>query len=130
MRGAHAAQGLQQRRLGWSLGQARQGLLEGGPGWPRDVPVAAIAGRIPCGQGRLVARLARPNDGVVALRETALAGAQRLTVATNHFGLLSARSVAWATLGFLAGGRLPPCRGSAPMLDSGLHDGTDRGGDP
>jgi len=130
MRGARAAHGLEKRHLAWSLGRSREGLLEGAPGWPRDVPVAVIAGRIACGQGRLVARLPRPNDGVVALRDTALAGAQRLTVATNHLGLLTAPSVAWATAGFLATGRLPPCRGTTPMLDSDRHDRTDRGDDP
>ncbi len=109
MRGAFAAERLQRRGLGWSLGRARErGILGDAPAWSSDVPVAALAGTVACGQGLVTGPLPRPNDGVVPLRDTRLAGAQRATVATNHVGLLADREAAWGVIGFLRSGHLPP----------------------
>lgn len=111
MWGAHGAHAMERLRAGWSMGAAReQGLLGGVPRWPRDVPVAMIAGLVPCGPGLLTGRLPRPNDGTVTLRETMLPGAVRLNLPLNHFSLLVARSAAEAVIAFLRGGRLPPSR--------------------
>ncbi len=110
MRGALAAERLEHRGLGWSLGRARErGIFGDAPAWPSDVPVAALAGTVACGQGLVTGPLPRPNDGVVPVRDTALPGAQRATVATNHVGLLADRRAAWRVIGFLRSGRLPPC---------------------
>lgn len=102
MRGCAAARGMARWHLGWTLGAAREhGLDSGAPAWPRDVPVAVIAGTRACGPGRLVARLRRPHDGTVALRETFVRGASRANVPTTHLGLLASRRAAAATAAFL-----------------------------
>lgn len=111
VRGASAAHAMERRGLAWMLGAAREQGLDGDtPAWPRDVPAAAIAGTLACSPGRAVGRLPYPNDGTVALRETAVAGAARLTLHVGHLGLLVSRRAADATVAFLRSGRLPPCR--------------------
>jgi len=121
MRGAAAARGLARLRLGWTLGAARGEGLDGRvPAWPREVPVAVIAGIRACGPGMLAGGLRRPHDGTVTVRETALAGARRCTLPLTHLGLLGSPRAAAATAAFLAGGRLPPCRargGNARLND-------------
>jgi len=109
MRGSRGARGLEQWRLGWTLGAAReQGLLGGVPDWARDVPVAVIAGTRPCGPGRIAGRLPWPHDGTVALRETRVAGAAaRRTLRVTHFGLVLSRRVAESVVTFLHDGRAP-----------------------
>ncbi len=103
LQGAAAAVAMQARGWGRLLGAARtDGLLGGAPPWPREIPTAVIAGALACGPGQLFARLRRPHDGTVALRETAAPGATRITLRTTHFGLLTSRRVAQAVIGFLA----------------------------
>lgn len=102
MRGSATARGMMQWRLGWTLGAAREHGLDGGaPAWPRDVPVATVAGTLGCGPGRLLTRLAAPHDGTVALRETFVPGAGRTTVRATHLGLLTSRRAAAATAAYL-----------------------------
>lgn len=102
VRGSAAARGMARWRLGWTLGAAREHGLDGGaPAWPHDVPVATVAGTLGCGPGRLLARLAVPHDGTVALRETFVPGAARATVRATHLGLLTSRRAAAATAAFL-----------------------------
>ncbi len=77
---------------------------------PRTRPfareVGVIAGTAPYGLGRLVARLPAPNDGVVLVEETRLAGARdHIELPVNHFGLLFSRAVADQAAGFLDSGR-------------------------
>lgn len=106
--GSRAAHGLAATRLGRRLlGRSLADLNAGVPqvwGWPpRDTGV--IAGRLPIGLGRLVARLPAPHDGTVAADETALAAArERLLLPVTHFGLLLSAVVARQTAAFLRAG--------------------------
>jgi len=71
---------------------------------PRDIGI--IAGDSPYGLGRLVARLDGPNDGIVLVEETRLAGAtDRIVLSAQHAGLLYSRAAARQTAAFLAHGR-------------------------
>ena len=101
------------RRLsGWSflrplLGRSVQrGLLGGAPVWGRECPLGVIAGDLSFGAGRLLGPLPRPNDGTVAVAETAIDGAidQRVLSAT-HLGLLWSRATAALVERFLRTGR-------------------------
>ena len=68
--------------------------------------VGVIAGTAPYGLGRLVARLPEPNDGVVLVEETRLAGARdHIELPVNHSGMLFSRVVADQTAAFLENGR-------------------------
>jgi len=84
--------------------------------WPRAWSgareVGVIAGRAAFGLGRLVARLDTPNDGVVAVEETRLAGARdEIVLEVQHAGMLFSRAVAAQTAAFLEHGRfLRPAR--------------------
>jgi hypothetical protein len=76
------------------------------PAVPPGRAVAVIAGDRPWGLGQLVARLPRPNDGVVSVAETRLPGiADHLTLPVTHAGLLFSREVARQAGAFLTGGR-------------------------
>lgn len=102
MRGAAAARGMARWHLGWTLGAARRHGLDGRvPAWPREVPVAVIAGTRACGAGRMLTRLPSPHDGTVALRETFVPGAARSTVWTTHLGLVVSPRAAAATAAYL-----------------------------
>ncbi len=71
-----------------------------------DRPLGVIAGTRSMGLGRFFAQFDEPNDGTVALRETAIAGAaDRLTLPVSHFGMLVSRAVAHQTALFLRDGR-------------------------
>lgn len=70
-----------------------------------DRPLGVIAGTRSMGLGRFFAQFDEPNDGTVALRETAIAGAaDRLTLPVSHFGMLVSRAVAHQTALFLRDG--------------------------
>lgn len=109
IQGSRAAESLAR----WSIGRSVLGraIAEGvlaqpfwSAGGSREIGV--IAGRAGIGLGRLVARLDGPNDGVVRVEETRLAGARdHLVVGANHAGLLFARDVAAQTAVFLQQGR-------------------------
>lgn len=96
------------RALGW-------GLLHPAPVGDPGVPVLSIAGDRPsaCSPGRWLlrgARLPRPNDGVVAVRETRPPWPHSARVfPVSHIGLLVSAAVAAEVAGFLAdpGGRPP-----------------------
>lgn len=95
MRGAAAASAMESWGLGRLLGRARERALHGGaPAWPREIPVAVVAGVTACGPLRLLLRLSRPHDGTVTVRETAVPGAQRFRLRVTHLGLLFSRAVA------------------------------------
>jgi pimeloyl-ACP methyl ester carboxylesterase len=74
--------------------------------WPHaGRPLGVIAGTRSLGLGRFFAQFDQPNDGTVALRETAIAGAaDRLTLPVSHFGMLVSRQVARQTALFLRDG--------------------------
>lgn len=102
------------RRLvrGWwgraLAGKSLMDLVAGRPqSWPppsRDIGV--IAGTVNIGLGRLLVRWHEPSDGAVAVNETWLPQAtDRLSVRTNHFGLLLSAAAARAACRFLRHGR-------------------------
>ena len=71
-----------------------------------DRPLGVIAGTRSLGLGRFFAQFDEQNDGTVAVRETAIAGAaDRLTLPVSHFGMLVSRLVAHQTALFLRNGR-------------------------
>lgn len=74
---------------------------------PDTVPAAwgNVAGTKGVGVGRLLGALAAPNDGMVALAETALAGSLPLQVPCSHTGLLLDAEVAAQTGYFLRYGQ-------------------------
>jgi hypothetical protein len=70
-----------------------------------------IAGNRSVGLGRLVARLTEPNDGTVAVAETAVPGAHaRLVLPVAHFAMLLAPVVARQVARFLRTGAFEPAR--------------------
>lgn len=105
--GSTAGRGVIERRLTPILGAAAGPLEEGGFSWPRDVPVAVIAGVNRCGPGYLFRRLPRPNDGTVTVAETRIRGVTPRLLDVNHVGLLTAREVARETAIYLRDGSLP-----------------------
>ena len=111
--GSHAAQSLARVRLGrWSVGRSLLGrcigeLLARAPTqWPlpaRDLGV--IAGELSAGLGRVFPGMPRPNDGTVAVSESALPGCPFLLLPVSHLGLVLSARVAQATASFLRSGR-------------------------
>jgi pimeloyl-ACP methyl ester carboxylesterase len=78
------------RIVGRSIGE-----LCGLPAWNGERPLGIVAGRMPIGFGALITRLPKPHDGVVAVEETRLAGADdHIVVGASHLALLWAQ-VAW-----------------------------------
>lgn len=106
--GNRAAQTLARARFGRAvLGRAVAELNAGVPqlwNWPaREIGV--IAGSRSIGLGRLVTRLPVPNDGSVAVEETAVSGAHaQLVLPVAHFALLLAPAVASQIARFLRTG--------------------------
>jgi pimeloyl-ACP methyl ester carboxylesterase len=75
------------------------------PSIPNGVELGVIAGDIPFGLGRLVARLPKPNDGVALVEETRVPGAKdSIVLRINHTGMLVSPAVARATCAFLRNG--------------------------
>ena len=77
--------------------------------WARDVTrtreIGVIAGNVPVGLGRIVTGFGEPNDGTVALSETRMSGAKdRIEMAVNHIGLVTANSVVAQIDAFLQNG--------------------------
>jgi pimeloyl-ACP methyl ester carboxylesterase len=68
--------------------------------------VGSIAGRIPLGVGRLLGPFPEPNDGTVAVAETAIAGlTDHVVLPVSHVALLWSAAVAAQTEHFLLHGR-------------------------
>lgn len=75
------------------------------PSIPNGVELGAIAGNVPFGLGRLVARLPKPNDGVTRVDETRVPGAKdSIVLRINHTGMLVSPAVARAACAFLRNG--------------------------
>lgn len=93
------------RRL---IGRSLADLNTGAPqawDWPAR-EIGAIAGNLPLGLGRIVSRLAGPNDGTVLVEEAMPAGLRdRLVLHVTHAGLLLMPVVARQVAAFLASGR-------------------------
>lgn len=84
--------------------------------WGRQVcarrDVGIIAGTVPLGMGKLVARFDEPNDGTVALSETYLDGARdHLIIQVNHSGMLVSHEVVDQAAAFLKHGEFLRDRG-------------------
>lgn len=89
---------------GRSIAQVVAGIPEQWPLPPRDFGV--IAGSMSLGLGRLVTRMPKPNDGVVALTETLLPGAtDHIVFHVSHTALVASRRVADQVCRFLKNGR-------------------------
>lgn len=107
--GSHAAARLGSRRFGPALlGRSLREWMSSRPAaWSgrRELGVIAGSGRI--GIGRFVAPdLARPNDGVVAVEETRVAGAaDHIVLPVSHTAMLASRRVAGEAAHFLRHGR-------------------------
>jgi pimeloyl-ACP methyl ester carboxylesterase len=89
--------------LGRSIGE----WLRQTPATPASVPlIGVVAGTRSVGLGQLVAPdLPKPNDGVVAVEETTLAGmTSRVTLKVAHSGMLVSRVVARQCCAFLRHG--------------------------
>jgi pimeloyl-ACP methyl ester carboxylesterase len=105
------------RRLGqWSLGRWLLGraavdelLVERARRWESERELGIIAGTVSLGFGRLLLTFKEPNDGTVAVSETALAGAKsRLCLPVTHTGLLLSAQVAREAGNFFEHGRFGP----------------------
>ena len=102
-----AAHGL--RRFAWGndvIGRTIQDWLQQPrPPVPKGVELGVIAGDVSHGLGRLFVTLPEPNDGVVLLRETRVAGAaDSIVVHTSHSAMLISAEVAQAACTFLKHG--------------------------
>jgi pimeloyl-ACP methyl ester carboxylesterase len=90
------------------IGRSLRALLARG-GFKAAVPgreVGIIAGRLPVGLGRVFGRFAGPNDGMVAVAETRLAGAaDHIVLPVAHTSLLWSAAVAHQVEHFLHTGR-------------------------
>jgi len=99
VKGAQAAQGLSRHPWGRKLlGEAEVNLSQSFDHAPKGWPTTVIAGTRSVGLGRLFSSLPVPNDGTIALRETALTGARSIQVHASHSGLLMSPQVAKHTL--------------------------------
>lgn len=107
--GNRPAQAMLRSRIGSKMmGSSVAELVAGVPqqwGWPaRETGI--IAGSRSLGLGRLVAPLATPNDGTVAVEETAVPGPYvRLVLPVAHFAMLLSPGVARQVGEFLRNGR-------------------------
>lgn len=71
-----------------------------------QVEVGVIAGTRRIGLGRLFTKLPGPNDGVVCVEETRIAGlADHIVLRVSHTGMLFAREAAEQTVRFLRTGK-------------------------
>jgi len=87
------------------LGRSMALLLRGAAPDGR-VQVGVIAGTVPRGAGRVIARLPAPHDGTVSVAETRASGlADHVEVPASHVGLLLSREAAAQAIHFLRSGR-------------------------
>ncbi|KZC41093.1 hypothetical protein RHOFW510R12_00510 [Rhodanobacter sp. FW510-R12] len=108
LRGSASARRLATFRAGRALLDASADLLGAGLDYPR-VParIAMIAGERPHAVGRLVRTLDGPNDGTVAVAETAWPGlTEHIRLPVTHQGLLADRRVLAHVQAYLATGSL------------------------
>ncbi len=104
--GCEAGRRLGGARIGrWMMGASRPLWETRAAAWARPEPLGVIAGTRALGLGRLLGRLPRPNDGVVALSETSVRGMrEQATVPLGHSELIFSRAVADLAARFLGHG--------------------------
>lgn len=110
-RGCLSGRRLERHALGrWFLGQSDRLWREGCEArWSRPEPLGVVAGTVPLGLGRLFGRLPGPNDGVVTVEETTVAGmSERIDLPVGHSQMLFSSRVASQVEGFLRDGRFAP----------------------
>lgn len=106
--GSLAGRNLGRTRAGrWMLGKTLP--IWNAPGPPRvpdGMEVGVVAGNLPIGLGRLVARLPRPNDGAVSVAETRLEGAaDAIVLPVTHTAMIFSGRVARQVCAFLRNGK-------------------------
>lgn len=106
-RGNFAGRRLARHAAGrWMLGESAPLWSERDMRWARAEPLGVIAGTRPIGLGRLLGRLAGPNDGVVTVEETTIEGlSERITLPVGHSQMLISAQVAAQVTAFLADGK-------------------------
>ena len=111
-RGNSAGRRLARHAAGrWLLGESGPLWRERDARWTRAERLGVIAGTRPIGLGLLLGRLAGPNDGVVTVEETTVAGmSERTMLPVGHSQMLISARVAENVALFLAEGRFcaPP----------------------
>lgn len=106
--GSHVARRFSRNTWGrWLCGLSLDAALLGdGPRWAGGRDLGVIAGTTPIGVGRIIPGLPTPNDGMVAVAETAVAEQiDNITVPVTHAGLVFSAAVARQVAHFLATGR-------------------------
>jgi len=91
----------------WLLGESEKLWHEGHAArWTRPEQLGVIAGTTPFGLGRMIGRLPGPNDGVVCVEETAVAGmSDRAVLPVSHSAMLISARVASQAAAFLCDGK-------------------------
>jgi pimeloyl-ACP methyl ester carboxylesterase len=106
--GSQAGRSFGRTRLGrWMLGKTLPiWNSPPAPSIPKSVEIGVLAGNLPIGLGRLVARLPRPNDGAVSLGETRLeAAADSIVLPVSHTAMIFSGRVARQVCAFLKHGK-------------------------
>lgn len=74
--------------------------------FPSSAEIGVLAGRRSFGLGRIISGLPRPNDGVVSVEETRLAGSRdAITLPVSHSEMLISKSCAIQIVSFLSDGQ-------------------------
>lgn len=112
-RGCLAGRRLARHSFGrWFLGESR--VLWGeerSARWERPEPLGVVAGTVALGLGRLFGALPGPNDGVVTVEETTVAGMrERVALPLGHSQLLFSSRVGALVESFLKEGHFAPSR--------------------
>jgi len=110
VQGSRTAQSLIERGVGpWTLGRSAGLLQTGCPPWQGRAQVGMVAGNLPRGLGRLLARLDGPSDGTVTIAETRLPGlTDHCIVNASHSGLVLSADAVRQSVHFLQHGRFAP----------------------
>lgn len=108
VRGSRVASAMMQHS--WSarlLGKSGPGVLGAAhtPAWTFYPSLGVLTGTQALGAGRIMTHLEGPNDGTVAVAETAIEGAaDSVTVEAGHMSMLASRAVARQVVYFLRNG--------------------------
>ncbi|MHB8623590.1 MAG: esterase/lipase family protein [Sulfuricaulis sp.] len=96
----------------WAMGKSVADLLRGlANGWtPPMGEMGTISGSRSLGMGRMLyCRLAQPNDGLLTVEESTLAGVRdHVVLPVSHTGMLFSRTVAHQVNAFLRSGHFDP----------------------